>query len=407
MRTPRVPSYRLHKPTGKAVVTIGGRDHYLGDFNSPESRRTYDRLITSWLANNRYLPPDADPGLTVTQALDAYWHHAKGYYGEKTSQAERVRTACDLAVTLYGDTPAARFGPQAFKACRQRGIDRGWCRRYTNHVAACLRRAWKWLASEEMVPASTWHALQSVEGLKRGRTTARESEPVKPVPQPSIDAVRAELSPQLAAVIDMQLLTGARPGEILAIRPCDVDRSGPVWHCRLDEHKNQHRGHSRTILVGPRGQSVLSPWLLRGAELFCFSPREAVEQRLRDLGHRVRFGKGRVPGARYTASAYCKAIHAACDRAFPAPPPAGPHDGETARAWQKRLTASQKAELKRWRVAHRWHPHQLRHNAATRLVEEFGWDIARIILGHRSLDATRIYGEDALRKAIDVMQRVG
>jgi hypothetical protein len=29
-RSTRVPSYRLHKPTGLAVVTIHGKDHYLG-----------------------------------------------------------------------------------------------------------------------------------------------------------------------------------------------------------------------------------------------------------------------------------------------------------------------------------------------------------------------------------------
>jgi hypothetical protein len=28
-RQPRIPSYRLHKPTGQAVVTIDGKDHYL------------------------------------------------------------------------------------------------------------------------------------------------------------------------------------------------------------------------------------------------------------------------------------------------------------------------------------------------------------------------------------------
>ncbi len=29
-----------------------------------------------------------------------------------------------------------------------------------------------------------------------------------------------------------------------------------------------------------------------------------------------------------------------------------------------------------------WHPNQLRHNAATELREEFGIDVARVILGH-------------------------
>ena len=47
----RVPSYRLHKPSGRGVVTIGGKDHYLvGPHGSPESKEHYDRLIAEWLA---------------------------------------------------------------------------------------------------------------------------------------------------------------------------------------------------------------------------------------------------------------------------------------------------------------------------------------------------------------------
>ena len=41
----KVPSYRLHKPTGKAVVTINYRDYYLGKHGTRESKREYDRLI--------------------------------------------------------------------------------------------------------------------------------------------------------------------------------------------------------------------------------------------------------------------------------------------------------------------------------------------------------------------------
>ena len=34
----RTPSYRLHKPTGQAVVTLSGRDIYLGKYGSIESK---------------------------------------------------------------------------------------------------------------------------------------------------------------------------------------------------------------------------------------------------------------------------------------------------------------------------------------------------------------------------------
>jgi hypothetical protein len=53
--TSRVPSYRRHKPTGQAVVTINGRDLYLGKWNSAASKDEYDRLIAEFLANGRRL----------------------------------------------------------------------------------------------------------------------------------------------------------------------------------------------------------------------------------------------------------------------------------------------------------------------------------------------------------------
>ena len=39
--TKSTPSYRLHRPTNKAVVTLNGRDFYLGPYGSPESRAEY------------------------------------------------------------------------------------------------------------------------------------------------------------------------------------------------------------------------------------------------------------------------------------------------------------------------------------------------------------------------------
>ena len=45
------PKYRHHKPSGNAAVVINGKFHYLGKYDSPESRRKYRSLIaTHWLA---------------------------------------------------------------------------------------------------------------------------------------------------------------------------------------------------------------------------------------------------------------------------------------------------------------------------------------------------------------------
>jgi hypothetical protein len=48
-RSRRVPKYRKHKPTGQAVVTLGGKDHYLGRHGTAASKERYVRLIAEWL----------------------------------------------------------------------------------------------------------------------------------------------------------------------------------------------------------------------------------------------------------------------------------------------------------------------------------------------------------------------
>ncbi len=39
------PTYRKHRATGQAVVTLDGRDFYLGPHGTKASRAEYDRLI--------------------------------------------------------------------------------------------------------------------------------------------------------------------------------------------------------------------------------------------------------------------------------------------------------------------------------------------------------------------------
>ena len=51
----RHPSYREHKVTGQAVVTLHGKDFYLGRHGTKESKAELDRLIAEWLANWRHL----------------------------------------------------------------------------------------------------------------------------------------------------------------------------------------------------------------------------------------------------------------------------------------------------------------------------------------------------------------
>src|SRR6188508_959046 len=115
----RVPSYRRHKPTGQAVVTIHGRDLYLGKWNTAASRAEYDRLIAEFLAHGRRLQGDADG--TVVEVLNAYRKFAEHYYrkdGRVTSEYAGIKEALKIVRELYGRTIANEFGPLALKAVR-------------------------------------------------------------------------------------------------------------------------------------------------------------------------------------------------------------------------------------------------------------------------------------------------
>jgi hypothetical protein len=79
-KTSRVPTYRRHKPTGQAVVTLGGKDCYLGEWNTTASKSEYKRLIGEWLGTHRRVLASASPDLTVAEMGDRYRRFAKGYY---------------------------------------------------------------------------------------------------------------------------------------------------------------------------------------------------------------------------------------------------------------------------------------------------------------------------------------
>ena len=110
------PKYRKHKRSGQAVVTLNGRDYYLGPHGSRISRAEYDRVVSEWLINGRRLPSADDrPQLIITELIAAYWEWAQTYYvknGEPTGEQASIRIALQHLRKLYGHTPADEFGPR-------------------------------------------------------------------------------------------------------------------------------------------------------------------------------------------------------------------------------------------------------------------------------------------------------
>lgn len=96
-------------------------------------------------------------------------------------------------------------------------------------------------------------------------------------------------------------------------------------------------------------------------------------------------------GDRYDVASYRRAIARACDKAFSVP---------------ANVEVDPKAKAK-WQADHRWHPHQLRHSAATELRKRFGIEAAQVMLGHRTLSVTQLYAEKNIDAAKRIAAQVG
>jgi len=107
----RTPSYRLHKPTGQAVVTLDGRDFYLGKHGSAPSRAEYDRLLGEWLTRGRQPSVIPDPGgISLDEMILSYWAYAEGHYlrpdGSPSEELGNIKVALRPLRKFYGPTPS-------------------------------------------------------------------------------------------------------------------------------------------------------------------------------------------------------------------------------------------------------------------------------------------------------------
>lgn len=405
-----IPRISHHKPTNQARVRIGGKDYYLGVYQSPESLERYAALIAE-LAGTK---PEPKPkprqirlkkSITVSRLCDLYRSDVEQKSARK-SPSNRVKllglidsSFRDL-IEECGDELACDFGPKKLSVVRDRMIDRRWKRIYVNRCVNIIKRCFKWGAGlAELIPGEVASRVAMFPNLVRDESGAAESEPVNPASESAIQAVRQRVNHVIRAMIDLQLATGMRPGEVIRVRPRDLDRSGRVvlpggeqfhlpgvWVFRPPTHKTAYLKYQRTILIGPKGQEVLAPFLDRDPDAYCFSPKEGI-------GKKQRPDRKRPPGTKYGDFSYGHTVRLTLERI----------DREE-RA--KRGDLRQKVEPHE-RAIEFWHPHQLRHNAATRLAAEFGPEVARIVLGHRTLSVTRIYVADDLRKAAEAMAKAG
>lgn len=350
-----IPLPRKHS-SGQSRVTIDGKDYLLGPWGTPQAEQSYRRIIAQWLAKEGQFAPKDEP-VTVDEVFAGYWLYAEKYYGydldPKRGDCCNLKSTMAIVRGIYGDTKAADFGPLDLRAVQGEMIRRKWCRNLVNQQTGRIKQIFRWATGEELIPPSVWHALLACPGLKRGKTDAYETKPVKPVPIEHVNAIKDAVRPRVWAIIQFMLTTGCRPNEACQIRPCDLDKSNPkCWVYRPAKHKTEHHGHDRLILVGPKAQKILKPHL-KGKE-----PEEWLF-----------IAKADKP---YKTSTLRRAIDRAC-RSLEIPV---------------------------------WGPNRLRHTRATEL-RPHGLDVVATVLGHSKIETTQIYSEKNLAAAMELVERVG
>lgn len=352
----RIPAYTHHKATGQARVRVAGRDYYLGQYGSVESRRKYGELIAK-LASGLDIDAErlkagakVEPGqFTVNELCLAFMRHAETYYvkdGEQTAEVDCYRSAIRVLVNLYGHETVDSFGPLALKATRMKMIAETWCRDYVNKQVCRVRHIFRWGVENELVNPTTLQKLEALSPLLRGRTEAPDYPPPKPVPSEEIEAVRASLSQRHRDLIDLQLSSGARPGELLKLTTRIIDRSKGIWTVNLASHKTAHHGKERILYFGPKAQLILNRYL-----------SDELDERL----FKVR------------RDTYSKAIE---------------------------------YHLEKLGLPH-WPPNWLRHTAATRYREEFDLEAAQAMLGHTKSAMTERYAPHNKKAAFNAASKLG
>lgn len=257
-RKPKVPGYCLHKQSGQAFVRLtrknGKREFvYLGDYGSALSREKYERVVAEYLAARDGAVPSLgfDRRLTLAEIMVAYLRFAARHYvkdGHATSELAAIKAVLKRLRQGYGGTYADEFGPKALKALREQMIADEMVRGVINQNVGRVKRMFKWAASEELLSADVWRALDSVTGLQRGRTGAKEKAPIRPIDDQTVEKTCACLSPKLAAMVRLQRLLGCRPHEVCELQAEDFDFSRDVWIVRPGSHKTE-RSCPRTQLA--------------------------------------------------------------------------------------------------------------------------------------------------------------
>jgi len=360
-------------------------------------------LASEWTVESQQGDPNA---ITVTRLCEAYRKYAEQIYrknGKPTSTIIEVNATMDALISNLGNEPTEGVtAPMIVKFINDLVVTRKkhpFKKLNTTPLTVStingrlriIKRCFAWGRQQDMVSREAAIDVTLVSPLRANRSQATATEPVTPVPVDILNKT-IEASPKtIADMIRVQVLTGMRPGELCMMRPADIDVSDKVWIYKPQTHKTEHHGRQRFIPIGPQAQRIIKPYIAKRKPMdTVFTPEDAHRERLERAGKPkyMAFQMSRStfkPGRAFDNGTYRNAIQRECDRVWD-------WDGK------KRENGD---------YSHRWHPHQLRHNAATAIRETLGIEAASDVLGHSTLNMTATYAEKTIARLKEIAKKVG
>lgn len=385
----RVPKYRRNGD-GRAFVQYRNKRTYLGTHGTPESERRYRAFVAALF---RDPVPVADVSLvTVAQVVEQYLRHAEIYYstdGRPSQEFTNVKNSVVDFLTLFNSELVSGLGPKHLLQLQKELVKAGYARTSINSRVGRVKRFLRWAAANELIPRGVIDGMWAVDGLRAGRTEARETDPVTAISMDHVSATLAHTTPTVAAMIQVQYLCGMRPAEVCQMRACDIDMTGKIWMYRPAQHKNAWRKQVLIKAIPSLAQQLLKPFLTSDLTAYLFNPRDSVrfwaqsrprktkvwpyEQKQR----KAAAAKSAQLPTRYTTSSYGKAIRHAVARANKA--------GVDIPFWS---------------------PNQLRHAIATDVSRRLGLQAASRWLGHAKVDTTGLYVEVQTAELAEIAGRL-
>jgi len=374
----------------QAFSWYNGRRIYHGAWGSPEAEKSYKRFIAA-LLESPVLPirvgKDSGGDVLVSELAAGYFVYIENSRMDKTT-VNLFKQAIGYLADVYGELSANEFSPKKLKIVRSQMVKAGsLCRKTVNKYTGYIVRVFQWGVEEELVPENVYNALRVVKSLPKGTLGTFDHPEREAIPEWVITATLPFLPPTVAAMVQVQWLTGMRPSEVFRMRVRDIDRSkgNGLWYYTPESHKTEEHIGEKPIPLGKPEQELIVPYLVgKKPEAAIFSPRAAQKERATEA--RANRKSKRTPSQRerdaQRTEQSANKVGEFYDR------------GSYRNAVKYAIEKGNRHGVK---IPH-WSPYLLRNSAATAIELEHGLDEAQAQLGHTSANTTKRYSAAQLKQ---------